>query len=245
VAVAGTNKVPTRPKGFAYAVHVLTASGALCGLLALHYAAMRDWPLTFLWLGIALVIDGADGPLARWAAVEEAWPRFSGVWLDLIVDYLNYCVVPAFIVAESDLVPPSLRFIGAGLILLTSLFHFADRESKTADGYFVGFPAIWNIVCFYMFAFDASPATAFIVIVTLAALTFVPVTWVHPVRAAKARPVTLSVGCAWSLAAIAVIAQGFPAGIVERAVLAAGGFYMIALGLSRTFRARAGHEPGE
>ena len=41
----------------------------------------------------------------------------------------------------------------ASLILLSSLFHFSDTESKTEDHCFVGFPAIWNIVAFYVFAF--------------------------------------------------------------------------------------------
>ena len=41
----------------------------------------------------------------------------------------------------------------ASLILLSSLFHFSDTDSKTEDHCFVGFPAIWNIVAFYVFAF--------------------------------------------------------------------------------------------
>ena len=37
------------------AVHVLTASGAICGLMALQQTVERDWPMVFLWLGAALL----------------------------------------------------------------------------------------------------------------------------------------------------------------------------------------------
>ena len=45
----------------------------------------------------------------------------------------------------------------AALILMSSLFHFSDTASKTEDHCFVGFPAIWNIVAFYLFAFAPPP----------------------------------------------------------------------------------------
>jgi phosphatidylcholine synthase len=43
-------------------------------------------------------------------------------------------------------------------VILSSLFHMADQESKTKDGYFVGFPAIWNVVCLYLFALSLRPS---------------------------------------------------------------------------------------
>ena len=41
--------------------------------------------------------------------------------------------------------------------MMSSLFHLADQDSKTKEGYFVGFPAIWNVVCLYLFAFMPHP----------------------------------------------------------------------------------------
>ena len=45
----------------AFAVHVFTACGAACALLALIAAVNTEWTRMFLWLGLALIIDGLDG----------------------------------------------------------------------------------------------------------------------------------------------------------------------------------------
>ena len=137
-------------------VHLLTASGAALALLALLASASGDWQAMFMWLGLTLVVDGIDGPLARRAHVATVLPRFSGARLDLIVDYLTYVAIPAFALARAEILPEGFRLPAAIAILLSSLFHVVDRDSKTEDGYFVGFPAIWNIVCLYLFCFHAS-----------------------------------------------------------------------------------------
>ena len=136
----------------AASVHLLTATGAVLALLALRAAHAGDWQMMFVWLGVALVVDAIDGPLARRLDVKTVLPRFSGERLDLIVDYLTYVAVPAFALTEADLLPEAARLPAAIAILLSSLFHVADLNSKTEEGYFVGFPAIWNIVLLYLFA---------------------------------------------------------------------------------------------
>ncbi|MGE3067044.1 MAG: phosphatidylcholine synthase, partial [Hyphomicrobiaceae bacterium] len=50
-------------------VHVFTACGVVCALLAILAALEGAWERSFLWLGVALVIDGVDGTLARLTAV--------------------------------------------------------------------------------------------------------------------------------------------------------------------------------
>ena len=218
------------------AVHVLTASGAVCGLVALAHAARQDWSETFLWLGLALIIDAVDGPLARRVGVDTALPRFSGTRLDLIVDYLNYCVVPAYIAYDGGLVPDGFGPLAGALILLSSLFHFADRQAKTEDGYFVGFPAIWNVVCLYLFVLGLSGGGALVVIVVLSALVFVPIKWLHPVRAPRLRPLSLAVTGAWGIAAVVGVLHGFPAPPVVQGVFLAAALYVVSLNLFRTFR---------
>ena len=49
----------------ALSVHLLTASGAVLSMLAMLAAVKEDWNLMFLWLVVALIVDGIDGPLAR------------------------------------------------------------------------------------------------------------------------------------------------------------------------------------
>jgi phosphatidylcholine synthase len=219
-----------------FAVHVLTATGAVCGLFALHYAAAEAWATSFLWLGIAAVVDAADGPIARKISVETMLPRFSGVRLDLVVDYLNYCVVPAFIVAQSGIAGEGRGLITGAIILLSSLFHFADLESKTDDGFFVGFPAIWNVVCLYFFVFETGPVLTCLAITLLATLTFLPIAWVHPLRVRQWRPATLVLVLAWSGAAVYETLMGFPQTFVARAVFATVAVYIVVTGVRRTAR---------
>ena len=133
----------------AAAVHLRTATGAAFALVALIAAAQADWRWMFIWLGVALIVDSIDGPLARRFSVTRVLPRWSGERLDLIVDFLTYVMVPAFALSQADLLPPPWRLPAGIAIVVSSLFHMADQESKTKEGYFVGFPAIWNVVCLY------------------------------------------------------------------------------------------------
>src|SRR5207249_7484070 len=57
--------------------------------------------------------------------------------------------------------------------------YFADRRMKTPDNYFRGFPAVWNIVAFYLFLLRLPPWIGAAIVALLAALTFVPVLFVH------------------------------------------------------------------
>src|ERR1700719_610991 len=70
-----------------FCVHVLTATGAACALLALMAAVAGQWAVMLAWLGLALVVDAADGPLARRLEVARTLPRWSGDTLDLVVDF--------------------------------------------------------------------------------------------------------------------------------------------------------------
>lgn len=46
-------------------VHLLTASGAVFAMLSLLAAVQNEWGVMYLWLVVAFVVDGIDGPLAR------------------------------------------------------------------------------------------------------------------------------------------------------------------------------------
>src|SRR5215475_15649651 len=79
-----------------FCVHLLTAAGAACALLALMAAVAGQWAVMFAWLGLALIVDAADGPLARRLEVARTLPRWSGDTLDLVVDFTTYVFVPAY-----------------------------------------------------------------------------------------------------------------------------------------------------
>ena len=217
------------------AVHCLTALGAVCALLALRAALAEEWVGLFVWLGIALLIDGVDGTLARLTNITTVLPRFSGERLDLIIDYLTYVFVPALALLFGGFLEGALGVLLAALILLSSLYHFADTESKTADYCFVGFPALWNVVAFYAFALGMRPWLAAAVVILLIVLTFVPWKWAHPLRTPLLRPVTLLVLMAWFTAAVLTLGQGFPATPALQAILVFAAIYMLGLVLYRSF----------
>ena len=220
----------------AFSVHAFTALGAACGFQALIETSAHNWETAFGWLGAALIVDGLDGPLARRFSVAERLPRFSGERLDLIIDYLTYVVVPAYIIYEAPLVPPGLASAAATIILITSLFHFIDRKSKTEDGFFVGFPAIWNVVALYLFIFPLPPPLAFGLLSLLALLTFLPAKWVHPLRVKLLRPVTVCVITAWAVATFFAVRNGFPASLPVQAIIVLSSIYILAVGILRSLR---------
>jgi len=222
----------------AAAVHVLTATGAAFALLALIDAAHGDWQGMFIWLGVALFVDTIDGPLARRARVTEVLPRWSGERLDLIVDYLAYVGVPAFAVAESDLLPAPFRIAAGIAILLSSLFHMADLGSKTGAGYFVGFPAIWNVVLLYLFAFTPPPVVSLLIVGFFVLLTFVPILAVHPFRVAELRAVTWPATALCVVAAIGAIANPFPSPPWVKILLALTAATLTLVGFIRAWRDR-------
>ena len=214
-------------------VHAFTASGSVCALLATLAVFSEAWEQVFAWLGLALLIDGIDGTFARMANVAERLPRFSGDRLDLVVDYTTYVFVPALALVQAGYLSGPLGLVLAGLILLSSLFHFSDVESKTEDYSFVGFPAIWNIVAFYVFAFQMPSWLAAVLVLVCVILTFVPLPWAHPLRTPRLLPVTLCLTAVWCIAAFFTIRSGFPAGIIERLIYIATATYGLALALLR------------
>ena len=176
----------------AFAVHVFTACGAACALLALMAAGAGEWPNTFLWLGIALIIDGVDGTLARQLRVAEVLPRWSGDMLDFVVDFTTYVFVPAYAMATGGLLPRLLALPLGLTVAVTGALYFADRRMKTPDNYFRGFPALWNIAAFYLFVLKPPPWAGAIAIAVLAAATFASIHFVHPIRVPRWRLINLA-----------------------------------------------------
>src|ERR1700731_3691722 len=142
----------------AFSVHIFTAMGAGLALLALLEAVREHWAAMFGWLGVALVVDALDGPIARRLDVVRVLPNWSGDVLDLVVDFVTYVFVPAYAITASGLLLPlAAPLLGIGLKVSGALY-FVDRRMKTADNHFRGFPGLWNIVAFYLFLLHPAPA---------------------------------------------------------------------------------------
>jgi phosphatidylcholine synthase len=217
----------------AFGVHIFTACGAACALLALVAAVHADWPRMFAWLGLALFIDGVDGTFARRLRVAHVLPRWSGDVLDLVVDILNYVFVPAYALAASTLLPPDAAVALGIVIVVTGSLYFADRRMKTSDYYFRGFPALWNVAAFYLFLLHPEPWISAAAIVTLAALTFVPFHVLHPVRIAHWRVLTTAALLVWTGLAIYAVAKALAPGSWTVAALCLLAVYFVGVGFLR------------
>ncbi len=228
--------VRTARQGAAWAVHTLTASGAVLGMLSLLEVFRYDARAALLWLGAALAVDGLDGPIARKIGVRDILPRVDGATLDLIVDYLTYVLVPALFIYWFDLLPPGLGIWGAGWIVLTSLYCFANLEMKTADNYFVGFPAIWNVVALYFFVLSTPPWVNAAVTVALGVLTFVPLKFIHPLRVRELHIATWGATVLWAISSFVLVFFRSSAPAWMSWMLLAASAWLAFVSLRRTIR---------
>ncbi len=167
----------------AWSVHTLTASAAIIGLYAL-YAIMHGDIISAFWcMAATIFIDAIDGGLARLCRVNINAARIDGAALDNIVDYFNYAIVPAFfLVVNTALLPETLHVWLIGALVLASSYQFSQRDAKTADNFFRGFPCYWNLMVFYMYILETSAEFNSLVIVVLVIAVFVPSKYVYPSR---------------------------------------------------------------
>ena len=142
---------PRAERMTAFSVHVLTALGGGVALLALLEAVREHWAAMFAMLGAALLIDVIDGPLARRLDVAGKLPDWSGDMLDLVVDFVTYVFVPAYVITASGFLLPLAAPLLGMAIVFTGALYFADRRMKADDNHFRGFPALWNAAAFYLF----------------------------------------------------------------------------------------------
>ena len=220
--------LPARMRAFG--VHIFTACGAALGLLAMVAAVRGAWVIMFCWLSVALIVDAIDGALARRFNVAELSPRWSGETLDLVVDFVTYVFVPAYAIATAGLLPDSLAVPLGIVIVTTSALYFADREMKTEDSGFRGFPAVWNAIAFYLFLLRPNPWVSAIVIVTLAALTFAPVRFIHPFRVVRLRMLSLIMLALWTALGLIALALDLAPGPWVTAGLCVIALYFLAAG---------------
>jgi phosphatidylcholine synthase len=217
----------------AFMVHVFTASGAALALLALILATGGHWAGMFFFLGLALVVDGADGPIARSFYVQKVLPRWSGDTLDLIVDFVTYVFVPAYAIAASGLLPQLLAIPAGILVVISGALYFADREMKTKDNYFRGFPAVWNLAAFYLYLLEPPEWGAAVAIAILAGLSFAPIKFLHPLRVQQWRVFNIALLAVWAALAFIAIVQDLSPGLYVLLPLSLIAVYFFAIGLLR------------
>ena len=231
---------PSGPVLAAWAIHAFTASGAVLAFFAYRAVETGQFRLALLYLGIALVVDGVDGTLARWAGVATRTPGIDGATLDLVVDYLTYVFVPALMIYRAGLIAPPYDLIAIAAILLSSLYTFARTDMKTEDNYFRGFPALWNAVAFYLVLLRPSPAASAIAVAVFAGLTFAPIHFVHPVRVRAHRAWLVVLTALWGVGSLALLLTDWGLRWTQAwlDLSLAGAVGLLAIGALRTLRGR-------
>jgi len=187
---------------FAWSVHLLTASGAVIGVLALLAVGQGNFSRAALLMLVALAIDSVDGTLARASRVAEVVPGIDGRRLDDLVDYLNYVIVPAVFMVASGALP---GWGWAVFPVLASAYGFSQREAKTEDNFFLGFPSYWNVVAIYLWQLGLPPVLSAALVTALAVAVFIPFKYVYPSRTHALWRTTYAGATLWLLALSAAI----------------------------------------
>jgi len=183
----------------AWLVHFYTALGAVVGLYTILAIDESNFRLAFLLMAVTVIIDATDGALARAARVKALIPWFDGALLDNLVDYLNYVMVPCLFLLRANLLPPQDALWLAALPVMSSAYGFCQRDAKTADHFFLGFPSYWNIVFFYLYALNTALWINAFLIIALSILVFVPMRFIYPSRAPRFRYQTNLFGAIWGI----------------------------------------------
>jgi phosphatidylcholine synthase len=193
------------PTGFeqflGWSVHAYTALGLIFAA-AIAALLVRGGPesfrMCFILMVLATIVDATDGTLARKVRIKQVVPGFDGRRLDDIIDFLTYTFLPLLLIWRADILPQSQ----AGWLILplvASAYGFCQVEAKTEDGYFLGFPSLWNVVAFYLYVLRLAPWAALGVVIVLALLTFVPSKYLYPSQPGKLNQFATLLGVAWTI----------------------------------------------
>lgn len=240
MACMSSNLSDTTSRRAGYVIHVMTASGAVAGLLALQAVFDDRWRAALLWLIVCQVLDGLDGPIARKFDVTIHAPIIDGHVLDLVVDYVTCVVVPVALLARLELLPNHYETLVAGTIFLTSALWFARTDQETEDHWFNGFPAVWNLVVPTFLIFGSSPKVVMIVSLVLCATQLTRIKIPHLVRVTSFRKITLPLTIVY-LVDLSILSwqysdkTGSHPSLFEKYILLGFPLYIAALSIWRTW----------
>jgi phosphatidylcholine synthase len=192
----------------AWAVHSFTALGVIVGYEGLNSVIEGHARGAILWLVAALVLDGVDGPLARKLDVRNRIPTLDGNALDLIIDYFTCTIVPvAFLYRFNFLPDNTVGPVGFTMLFVGALW-MARTDQETAEGWFNGFPAEFNMIIPTLFLIRTNSWINLVVCVAFSVLTLSRVQFAHPVSVREHRNISLPSMLLWLGAMVALaIAQ--------------------------------------
>lgn len=199
-------------QALAWCVHAYTGLGLVAAAAMAVLIVRGDsaaFRATFALMLVATLIDATDGVLARAVRVKEVLPGFDGTQLDYLTDFLTYVFLPLLLVWRAAILPAGWE---AWLIvpLLAGAYWFCQVQAKTDDGYFLGFPAYWNIVAFYLYVphCQIAPLPGWLslgVLLVFSVLTFVPTRYLYSTQGGRLNAVTNVLASAWIILVVWII----------------------------------------
>jgi phosphatidylcholine synthase len=151
---------------------------------------------------------------------------------------VTYVFAPAIIVGQALGLTPVPGAVAAVIVAVSGALYFADTRMKQPDHSFRGFPAVWNMPVFVLYAFQPPAVVTIVSVVGLAVLTFVPVNFVHPLRVVRWRVATLAVFGLWVFCAVWLLLTDFVAApAVKYALLAASAYLFCIAAVQQSLRA--------
>jgi phosphatidylcholine synthase len=191
----------------AWAVHAFTALGlvAAAAIAALVVqGGDQAFERAFGLMILATAIDALDGPLARWARVQEILPGFDGRRLDDLIDFLNYTCLPLLLIWRAGLLP-GVQSWWLLVPLVASAYGFSQANAKTEDGFFLGFPSYWNVVAFYLYFLKLDSWLVLGILLTLAMLTFAPLRYFYPTQPGLWNRVACLLAAVWGALLVVIL----------------------------------------
>ena len=120
------------------------------------------------------------------------------------------------------------------VVIVSSLFCYANDGEKSNDNYFVGFPAAWNCVAIVMYVLQTPAWVNIAATIFLAIMTLVPLHYTHPARVKRFQIPNIISAAAW-IVACAYMVVAYPVQPLWALILfwIGGGWFLIA-GFIRT-----------
>ncbi len=169
--------------------------------MAALVSVVDDSPrLAIVWLLVAQVIDGIDGPIARRWLSETNKPKYDGYILDLVIDYVTCVLVPTFFMYRFTVVPHNaIGMATIAAVLGSSALWFSRTEIENDEHWFLGFPASWNMIIPTLFI--VSPRTDINVLICagLSMLSLTDAQFPHVLKVKTFRRCTVTAMILWSL----------------------------------------------
>lgn len=232
------NSNSRKEQACAWACHAFTLTGFVFAMLATLALFKGHIGWMWLWLGVAMMVDGVDGNLARRAKVKEVLPWFDGTIVDIVVDYLTWTFIPVVFMTMYLPMGPVPEII-AVVILVSSMFCYANSNWKSTDYYFVGFPAAWNVVAVTMYVLGTPGWVNVVATIILAILTVVPTHYTHPFRVERFKFLNIAAVLLW-VGATGGLVYLYPAHPLWLMVMFwVGGGWLVASGVLRDLAGRA------